>query len=44
MVETGLPDGASNQVAIQTKGFGAVLREFRTTRQGILEMRDHGAS
>jgi hypothetical protein len=39
-VETGLPDGASNQMAFQTKDFGAALREFRITPQGALEIRD----
>ena len=39
-VEIGLPDGASNQVAFQTKDFGAALREFRIAPQGTLEVWD----
>ena len=40
IVETGLPDGASNQVAFETRDFGAALREFRITPQGNLEIRE----
>jgi hypothetical protein len=40
IVETGLPDGASNRADFQTKDFGAALRQFRITPQGILEIRD----
>jgi hypothetical protein len=39
-VGTELPDGASNQVAFETKDFGAALRKFRITSQGKLEIWD----
>jgi hypothetical protein len=39
-VEAELPDGASNQVAFETKDFGAALRQFRITQQGNLEILD----
>jgi hypothetical protein len=40
IVDTGLPDGASNQVAFETRDFGAALRKFRITPQGNLKLQD----